>query len=151
MQVILLNKVENLGTIGDVVNVRSGYARNFLIPFGKAKPATKDNLAEFEARRAELEKIAAEELAAAQARAEKLQEASVTIAVKAGSEGKLFGSVGTTEIADAITADLGVDVAKREVRLPEGALRTTGEFDVELHLHSDVDVTVKVVVIGEAA
>ncbi len=151
MQVILLNKVENLGTIGDVVNVRSGYARNFLIPFGKAKPATKDNLAEFEARRAELEKIAAEELAAAQARAEKLQEASVTIAVKAGSEGKLFGSVGTTEIADAITANLGVEVAKREVRLPEGALRTTGEFDVELHLHSDVDVTIQVVVIGEAA
>jgi len=151
MQVILLNKVENLGTIGDVVNVRSGYARNFLIPFGKAKPATKNNLAEFEARRAELEKIAAEELAAAQARAEKLQEASVTIAVKAGSEGKLFGSVGTTEIADAITANLGVEVAKREVRLPEGALRTTGEFDVELHLHSDIDVTVQVVVIGEAA
>jgi len=150
MQVILLNKVENLGTIGDVVNVRPGFARNFLIPFGKAKPATKDNLAEFEARRAELEKIAAEELASAQARAEKLQEASVTIGVKAGSEGKLFGSVGTAEIADAITSDLGVEIAKREVRLPEGALRTTGEFEVELHLHSDVNVTIKVVVVGEA-
>lgn len=149
MQVILLNKVENLGGLGDLVNVRPGYARNFLIPFGKAKPATKENLAAFEARRAELERLAAEELAAAQARAEQLNDLVVTIGVKAGSEGKLFGSVGTTEIADAITANHGVTVEKREVRLPEGALRTVGEFDVSLHLHSDVDSSIKVVVTGE--
>ena len=150
MQVILLSKVENLGSLGDVVRVRPGYARNFLIPYGKAKPATKANMEEFEARRAELEKKAAEELAAAQARAEKIgEEASVEIAVKAGSEGKLFGSVGTVEIANAVADTFGVEVEKREVRLPEGALRALGEFPVQLHLHSEVDVDITVVVVPQ--
>ncbi|ANJ66868.1 50S ribosomal protein L9 [Halothiobacillus diazotrophicus] len=149
MQVILLNKVENLGALGDVVNVRAGYARNFLIPYGKAKAATKVNLAEFEARRAELERIAAEELAVARAEAEKLSEATVTIPVKAGSEGKLFGSVGTTEIAEAVANAYGVALEKRHVRMPEGPLRSIGEFDVAIHLHTDVDASVKVIVVGE--
>ena len=149
MQVILLNKVENLGTLGDVVNVRPGYARNFLIPYGKAKAATKANLAEFEARRAELERQAAEDLAAANDMAAKLAEAMVTIAVKAGTEGKLFGSVGTAEIAEAVTSAYDIHIEKRHVRLPDGALRMVGEFDVTLHLHTDVDAVIKVVVVGE--
>jgi len=149
MQVILLSKVENLGGLGDMVKVRPGYARNYLIPYGKAKPATKENIAEFEARRAELERLAAEQLAAAQERAAKLEGQSVTITSKAGAEGKLFGSVGTAEIAKAISAQTGVTVEKREVRLLEGAFRTTGEFKVTLHLHSDVDATLTVVVVGE--
>ena len=150
MQVILLSKVENLGSLGDVVRVRPGYARNFLIPYGKAKPATKVNMEEFETRRAELEKKAAEELAAAQARADKIgEEPSVEIPVKAGAEGKLFGSVGTVEIATAVSDTFGVEVEKREVRLPEGALRALGEFPVQLHLHSEVDVDITVVVVPE--
>ncbi len=149
MEVILLSKVENLGNLGDVVKVRNGYARNFLIPYGKAKAATKANVAEFEARRAELEKAAAEALAAAQARAAQLEGMAVTIAGKAGTEGKLFGSIGTAEIADALTA-AGHAVEKREVRLPTGPLRAVGEYDIELHLHTDVNTTVKVNVIAEA-
>ncbi len=149
MEVILLSKVENLGNLGDVVKVRNGYARNFLIPYGKAKAATKANVAEFEARRAELEKAAAEALAAAQARAAQLEGVSVTIAGKAGTEGKLFGSIGTAEIADALTV-AGHAVEKREVRLPTGPLRAVGEYDIELHLHTDVNTTVKVNVIAES-
>lgn len=149
MQVILLNKVENLGTLGDIVNVRAGYARNFLIPYGKAKAATKANMAEFEARRAELESQAAAELAAAMAQAEKLAEAMVTIPVKAGAEGKLFGSVGTVEIAEAVSAAYGVAIEKRQVRLSTGALRSVGEFEVPVHLHTDVNAIIKVVVVGE--
>ncbi|MFZ5466866.1 MAG: 50S ribosomal protein L9 [Pseudomonadota bacterium] len=149
MEVILLSKVENLGNLGDVVKVRNGYARNFLIPYGKAKAATKSNVAEFEARRAELEKAAAEALAAAQARAVQLEGVSVTIAGKAGTEGKLFGSIGTAEIADALTA-AGHAVEKREVRMPTGPLRAVGEYDIELHLHTDVNTSVKVNVIAEA-
>ena len=148
MEVILLDKVENLGDLGDKVAVRPGYARNYLIPSGKAKYATKENVAEFEARRAELEKAAAEALASAQARADKLADLEITIAAHAGNEGKLFGSVGTAEIADAISAT-GVEVAKKEIRLPEGALRSTGEFDITIHLHSDVDTEVKVIVVPE--
>ncbi|MGE0080248.1 MAG: 50S ribosomal protein L9 [Thiohalomonadaceae bacterium] len=147
MEVILLDKVRNLGNLGDKVKVRNGYGRNFLIPQGKAVLATADNLAKFEARRAELEKAAAAELAEAQARAEKLAAlGEVTITAKAGEEGKLFGSVGTADIAEAITA-AGVEVAKSEVKLPEGALRHTGEYSIELVLHSDVAqaVTLKVV------
>ncbi|MCK9531389.1 MAG: 50S ribosomal protein L9 [Gammaproteobacteria bacterium] len=147
MEVILLDKVRNLGNLGDKVKVRNGYGRNFLIPQGKAVLATADNLAKFEARRAELEKAAAAEVAAAQARAEKLAAlAEVTIGAKAGEEGKLFGSVGTGDIAEAITA-AGVEVAKAEVKLPDGALRHTGEFSVDVVLHSDVTqaITVKVV------
>jgi large subunit ribosomal protein L9 len=149
MQVILLNKVENLGTLGDIVNVRAGYARNFLIPYGKAKAATKANMAEFEARRAELESQAAAELAAAMAQAEKLAEAMVTIPVKAGAEGKLFGSVGTVEIAEAVSSAYGVAIEKRQVRLSTGALRSVGEFEVPVHLHTDVNAIIKVVVVGE--
>ena len=148
MEVILLKKVENLGNLGDKVKVKAGYGRNFLIPTGKAKPATEANLAEFEARRAELEKAAAEALAAAEARAAKLAEFTVTIASKAGDEGKLFGSIGPADIVAAV-ADAGVEIEKQEVRLPEGPLRTTGEFEVGLHLHTDVDATINVVVVAE--
>jgi large subunit ribosomal protein L9 len=149
MEVILLEKVDNLGNLGDKVRVRSGYARNYLVPQGKARFATAENIAEFEARRAELEKAAAETLAAAEARREKLDALEpVTIASKAGGEGKLFGSVGPHDIAEAVTA-AGVAVEKREVRMPQGPIRQTGEFDVELHLYTDVNATVKVVVVEE--
>ena len=148
MQVILLETIKNLGDLGAVVDVRSGYGRNFLIPQGKALPATKDNLAEVEQRRAELEKHAAEQLAAAQERGEKLNEASVTVSSKAGDEGKLFGSIGVRDIADAITAG-GTEVEKSEVRLPEGPIRVTGEYDIELQLHTDVEVTIKLAVVAE--
>ncbi|AOV16493.1 50S ribosomal protein L9 [Acidihalobacter aeolianus] len=150
MEIILLDKVENLGGLGEKVKVRPGYARNYLIPTGKAKYATPANIAEFEARRAELEKVAAEALAAAEARSAKLDGMVVTLTALAGAEGKLFGSIGTQDIADAVTA-AGVEVERKEVRLPEGALRHVGEYDVEVHLHSDVDATIKVVVNGETA
>ncbi|PLY12071.1 MAG: 50S ribosomal protein L9 [Sedimenticola sp.] len=148
MEVILLEKVENLGTLGDQVKVRPGYGRNFLIPSGKAVPATKTNIAEFEARRAELEKDAAAALAAAEARKAKLEALSITIARKAGDEGRLFGSVGTADIAAAVT-EAGVELAKREVRLPSGPFHITGEFEVDLHLHTDVDATLKMAIIAE--
>ena len=148
MEVILLQKVANLGALGTKVNVKPGYGRNFLIPQGKAVPATKTNLEAFEARRAELERQAAEVLAAAQARAEQLAALNVVIAAKSGDEGKLFGSVGTRDIAEAITA-AGVAVDKLEVRLPNGALRNTGEYKVTLHLHSDVNTEVALTVVAE--
>ncbi|NAW65999.1 MULTISPECIES: 50S ribosomal protein L9 [Photobacterium] len=148
MQVILLDKIGNLGSLGDQVSVKAGYARNFLIPQGKAVMATKSNVEMFEARRAELEAKVAEQLSAAQARAEKVNALeAVVIASKAGDEGKLFGSIGTRDIADAVTA-AGVEVAKSEVRLPEGALRTTGEYEISLQLHSDVFATVKLEVVA---
>ncbi|AIY63813.1 50S ribosomal protein L9 [Pseudoalteromonas piratica] len=150
MQVILLDKIGNLGALGDQVSVKAGYARNFLFPKGKAVPATKANIESFEARRAELEAKVAEELAAAQARGEKLEAlAEVTLVSKAGDEGKLFGSIGTRDIADAISA-VGLEVAKSEVRLPNGTIRETGEFDVAIQLHSEVTTTIKVIVIAEA-
>jgi large subunit ribosomal protein L9 len=148
MEVILLEKIENLGAIGDRVNVKPGYGRNFLIPQGKAAPATADNIAEFEARRAELEKAAADSLGAATARRDQLEGLTVTVKANAGEEGKLFGSIGTSEIAHAIN-EAGVIVEKHEVRLPTGAFRQTGEYDVLLHLHSDVNVTVKLVIEAE--
>ena len=148
MNVILLEKVRNLGDLGEKVSVKAGYGRNFLIPKGKAVPATQSNVTAFEARRAELEKAAAEVLAAANARAEKLSEVSVTITVNAGEDGKLFGSVGTADVADAVSAS-GVELCKSEVRMPDGAIRTTGEFDVAVHLHVDVDSSVKVIVEAE--
>ena len=149
MQVILLDKIGNLGGLGDQVNVKSGYARNFLIPQGKVVMATKDNVAMFETRRAELEAKVAEQLAAAEARAETVNTLEgVTIASKAGDEGKLFGSIGTRDIADAITA-AGVAVAKSEVRLPEGALRNIGEFEVSIQLHSEVFATAKITIVAE--
>ncbi|MBI5461729.1 MAG: 50S ribosomal protein L9 [Gammaproteobacteria bacterium] len=148
MQVILLEKVENLGNLGDQVKVRSGYGRNFLIPKGKATAATPANIARFEERRAELEKAAAESLAAATARKATLDGLAVTIAAKAGDEGKLFGSVGTGDIAHAVTA-LGQAVERHEVRLPEGPFRAVGEFEVELHLHTDVNATIKLIIVAE--
>lgn len=148
MEVILLEKVGKLGALGDKVTVKSGFGRNYLIPYGKAVPATAANVEQFEARRAELEKVAAEKLSAAQARAGQFEDKEITIVAKAGDEGKLFGSIGVRDIADALTA-AGLAAEKSEVRLPEGPLRTTGEFEVALHLHSDVDTIVKVIVVGE--
>lgn len=148
MDVILLDKVGKLGNVGDKVSVKAGFGRNFLIPQGKALPATVSNVEEFEARRAELEAAAAEKKTAAEARSEKLAELVVTIKANAGDEGKLFGSIGTRDIAEAITA-AGVDVAKAEVKLPEGALREVGEFEIDLQLHSEVMQTVKVVIEAE--
>ena len=148
MQVILLEKVGKLGGLGDQVNVKAGYGRNFLIPFGKAVPPTKTNIAEFDARRAELEKAAAEKSANAEARAAKLAELVITIEANAGDEGKLFGSIGTRDIADAITA-AGEAVNKSEVRLPNGVIRELGEYDVDIQLHSDVTQTVKLAVVAE--
>ncbi|MEH6388250.1 MULTISPECIES: 50S ribosomal protein L9 [Pseudomonas] len=147
MEVILLEKIANLGNLGDKVAVKAGYARNFLLPFGKATPANAANIEAFEARRAELEKIAAERKAEAEARAEKLAELTVTITANAGEEGKLFGSIGTRDIADAVTA-AGVEIEKSEVRLPEGPLRNVGTFDIAVHLHTDVETTVKLEVVA---
>ena len=149
MQVILLDKIAHLGNVGDQVNVKSGYARNFLIPQGKAVMATKANVEHFEARRAELEAKAAEALAAAQARAAKLTElATVTITSKAGDEGRLFGSITTRDVAEAVTA-AGVEVAKSEVRLSTGPLRTTGDHEVRFQLHGEVFATLNIVVVAE--
>ncbi len=148
MEVILLQKIENLGALGDKVTVKAGYGRNYLVPTGRAVSATKENLEAFEARRAELEKEAAEALAAAEARKAKIEELSISISRKAGDEGRLFGSVGTADIAEAVTT-AGVEVAKREVRLPEGPFHHTGEFEVVLHLHTDVDAVLKLAVVPE--
>lgn len=149
MQVILLDKIAKLGGLGDQVAVKAGYARNYLIPQGKAVMATKANIETFDARRAELEAKLAAGKAAAEERAAKLGElAAVVIASKSGDEGKLFGSIGTRDIAEAVSA-AGVELDKSEVRLPNGALRSVGEYDVEVHLHTDVEATVKVVVVAE--
>ncbi|MBK1619430.1 50S ribosomal protein L9 [Lamprobacter modestohalophilus] len=148
MDLILMKKVRGLGELGDKVSVRAGYGRNFLIPSGFAKPATADNLKAFDERRAELEREAADALAAAEARKAKLEGVIVTIPRKAGDEGRLFGSVGTADIAAAITeGGLGMELLKSEVRLPDGPFRAVGDYDVELHLHSDVAVTVRIEVI----
>ena len=147
MQLILLEKVANLGNLGDKVNVKAGYGRNFLLPYGKATAATPANIAAFEERRADLEKLAADKKASAETRAAQLAELEVTITATAGDEGKLFGSIGTHDIADALTAS-GVEVAKSEVRLPNGTIRNVGEFDVAVHLHSDVEATVRVIVVA---
>ncbi|MDH5469177.1 MAG: 50S ribosomal protein L9 [Gammaproteobacteria bacterium] len=148
MEIILLEKIENLGAMGDKVIVSPGYGRNYLVPQGKAKAATAENIAEFEARRAELEQAAAEALAAAEARRDQIDGKTVEIVAKAGDEGKLFGSIGTADIADAIKAT-GVEIERNEIRLPEGAFRQVGEYDVVLHLHTDVDATIKLVVRAE--
>ncbi len=143
-----MKKVRGLGELGDKVSVRAGYGRNFLIPTGLAKPATAENLRLFEERRAELEREAADALAAAESRKAKLEGIIVTIPRKAGDEGRLFGSVGTGDIATALSeGGLGLEVLKSEVRLPEGPFRAVGEYDVDLHLHSDVVVTVRIEVI----
>ncbi len=148
MEVILLEKVYKLGELGDKVNVKPGYGRNYLIPSGKAVSATKDNVAMFEARKAELEKQQQEALAAANSRAEKLQSVAVTIARKAGSEGKLFGSVGTIDIAESVGAE-GTELEKHEIRMPEGPIRATGEYEFDVQLHADVTTSIKVIVVPE--
>lgn len=146
MEVILLERIRNLGELGDTVKVRSGYGRNYLIPSGKAVSATKENVAKFEARRAELEQAAAEALAQAQARAEKIAEVGrVVITCRAGDEGKLFGSVTASDVERALN-EAGAGIEKREVAMPAGPIRQVGEFELQLQLHSDVTVPVTVVV-----
>lgn len=149
MEVILLEKIANLGNLGDKVSIKAGYGRNFLIPTGKAVPATTAKVAEFEMRRAELEKVALEKLDAAKARAEALGKLAVSISHKAGDEGRLFGSIGTHNIADAITA-AGIAVEKHEIRMPHGAIRHIGEFDIDIALHTDVVATLTIKIIPEA-
>jgi large subunit ribosomal protein L9 len=148
MNIILLEKVANLGNLGDKVSVKPGYGRNFLIPGGKAVLATVDRIAEFESRRADLEKVAAERLTQAQTRAEAVEKLSLSIAHQAGEEGKLFGSVGLPDIIKAC-ADAGVELEKSEVKLSEGAIRQIGEFEVAIHLHTDVVATLKLAVVAE--
>ena len=149
MEVILLENIGNLGALGDKVDVKAGYGRNFLIPQGKAVPATGDNVAKFEARRAELETAAAETLAAAAARGDAMSAlGSIDIAATAGEEGKLFGSVGTRDIAEALTA-AGCEVDKAEVRLPEGVIRELGEFEVMIQLHAEVTASVAINIVAE--
>jgi large subunit ribosomal protein L9 len=148
VEVILLKKVANLGNIGDRVKVKSGYGRNYLLPTARATLATAENIRKFEARRAELERAAHEHLASAQTRAEAFREFKLTITAKAGTEGKLFGSVGTSDIAEACTAQ-GHPLERSEVRLPAGPLRAVGEHSVALHLHTDVDVSLTVSIVAE--
>ena len=148
MNVILLDRVENLGEIGDLVNVKPGYGRNFLIPQGKAALATKANMAEVEARRAELERKVAEETAAAKARAELINGMDLVISANVGPEGKLFGSVGTADIEEA-ASKVGVELARAEVRMPDGPIHETGEFPVGAHLYTDVDAEFTVRIVGE--
>jgi len=150
MQLILLQKVVNLGNLGDKVTVKPGYGRNFLVPQGKAVPATATNLAEFEARRAEYEAKAKASLEGAEGRKARLEGASVTISANASTEGKLYGSVGPRDIAEALTK-AGMPVEKSEVVMGEGPLRHVGEFDVLVHLHADIETTVKVVIVADAA
>jgi large subunit ribosomal protein L9 len=145
MEIILLQKVDNVGGIGDLVRVKSGYARNYLIPQGKATLATAENKAKFELRRAELEAKAAADLAAAQARAKKLEGLVIKLEMQAGTEGKLFGSVGTVDIAEAITKQ-GIEIERSEIRLLDGPLRSVGEHRVPLHLHTDVNVEITVAI-----
>lgn len=148
MQIILLEKVQNLGGLGDVVKVKDGYARNFLIPQGKAKRATQSNLAEFESRRADLERAHAEKLVAAQELAAKLEGVTVKVARKAGMDGRLFGSVGNADIAEGLVAQ-GFDIDRAAIRMPDGPLKQVGEVQLEVALHSDVLATITVAVVGE--
>lgn len=148
MEVILMQKVANLGNIGDKVKVKSGYGRNYLLPQGKATLATAENVAKFEARRAEFEKAAKDELASAQTRAAKLEGFKLTLTAKAGGEGKLFGSVGNSDIVEALRK-AGHTVERAEVRMPNGPIRQAGEHVVQLHLHTDVNVDLPVVIVGE--
>ncbi|HAK51592.1 MAG TPA: 50S ribosomal protein L9 [Gammaproteobacteria bacterium] len=148
MQVILLEKIANLGDLGEQVSVKAGYGRNFLIPQHKAVPATDENVEQFESRRADLERLADEKKGEAMDRAEKIAEISLSMSVKAGDEGKLFGSITGRDIAEAVTAR-GLALEKSEVRLPEGPIREVGEFEVDVHLHTEVDAVVKVTVVAE--
>ena len=148
MEVILFEKVDRLGTIGDLVNVKAGFARNYLLPQGKAKIATDANKAEIESRRAEFEKLAAEALSAAEKRREQIELLSISITAKSGTEGKLFGSIGNADVAAALT-EAGVEIEKRDVRLPDGPIRQAGEYEITLHLHTDVNAVAKITIIGE--
>ncbi len=148
MQVILLEAVENLGKLGDTVKVKPGYARNFLLPQGKAMPATRENLAEIEAHRAELERQEAEALAMAKARVEELEGREVVVVRKAGDEGKLFGSVGPADIVEAL-AKQGAEVERQEIRLPVDTIRQTGEYSIGLHLHAEVETTILLRVVAD--
>jgi len=148
MQVILMEKVANLGNLGDVVKVKDGYARNYLIPHGKAKRATEENLKAFESRRAELEKAQAETLAKAQERGAKLDGLTLQITQKAGPDGRLFGSVTNYDIVEALKKE-GHDVERANVRMPQGPLKQVGEYPIQIALHTDVAVTIKVSVLGE--
>lgn len=148
MQVILLEKIKHLGKLGDTISVKPGYGRNYLIPQGKAAPATPENIKAFEEQRAELEKAQLDLLDYAKKRAEQLKELTVVVASKVGLEGKLYGSVTTLDIAQALT-DAGIEVSKQEVRLPNGSIRQIGDYEVSIHLHPDVDASVKVQVIAE--
>jgi large subunit ribosomal protein L9 len=149
MDIILLQKVDNLGDLGDTVHVKRGYGRNYLIPSGRAVPATPENLEAFEARRAELQKEAAAKMAEAERRKEVLDGMAISITCKAGEDGRLFGSVGTADIAKVVS-DTGVELAKKEVILPNGAFRVAGEYEVDLHLHADVNATLRLSIIPEA-
>ncbi len=148
MEIILLETIDRLGGLGDLVKVRAGFARNYLLPQGKAKLATAENIAEIETRRAELEKQQAEVLAAANTRAEQLEGLEVSITAKSGGEGKLFGSITNANITDAIK-EKGIEVEKSEIRMPEGPIRTAGEYDIDIHLHAEVNATIKLTVIGD--
>ena len=148
MEVILLQKVANLGNVGDRVKVRSGFGRNFLLPQGKATLATPENITRFETRRAELERAAREHLTSAAERAEAMKDFKLTVQAKAGTEGKLFGSIGTSDIAEAVTR-AGFHLERSEVRLPNGPLRMLGEHLISLHLHADIDVPLHVTIIAE--
>jgi large subunit ribosomal protein L9 len=149
MEVILLEKIANLGNLGDKVSIKAGYGRNYLVPKGKAVPATAKKIAEFETRRAELEKAAADKLGVAQAHADRLSKLEIVITHKAGDEGRLFGSVGTHNIAEAIN-QAGGEVEKQQIRLPNGAIRHVGDYDVDVSLHSDVTVTMSIKIAPEA-
>jgi large subunit ribosomal protein L9 len=148
MEVILLGKVRNLGDLGEMVRVKPGYGRNYLIPEGKAVPATRQNIEKFETRRAELEKTQTEIFEKATARAAVINNLSITLTRKAGEEGKLYGSVGTVDISEAVT-ETGVELERNEVRLPDGPFRQTGEYDVEIVLHADVITTVRINIVAE--
>ncbi len=148
MEVILFEKIDRLGGIGDLVNVKAGFARNYLLPQGKAKPATDANKAEIETRRAEFEKTAAETLTDAEKRKELIEALAINITARSGTEGKLFGSIGNMDVASAVV-EAGVEIEKRDVRLPDGPIRQAGEYEITLHLHADVDAVVKITIIGE--
>jgi len=148
MEIILLERIDRLGGLGELVNVRPGFARNYLLPQGKAKLATPENIAEIEVRRAELEKHEAEVLAAARARAEQLDGLEVSITAKSGGEGKLFGSITNANITEAVR-EKGIEIEKSEVRMPEGPIRLAGDYEIDVHLHAEVNATIKLTVIGE--
>ena len=149
MEIILKERVENLGNLGQVVNVKSGYARNYLFPFGKAAQATPANVEVFEKQKAELEKLEQARVDSAKTEASKIVDKTITIVAQAGDGGKLFGSIGTKEVADALAAETGVKIEKRHVRMPEGVIRQIGDYQVSIHLYTDVDAEINLAVVAE--